>query len=314
MARVTRPFRLSALLLLLFSAAGCQGETAAPTISDTSPPVITPTNYKITFPGVSYADVLFDHQHHTTSPNHGIDNDCYRCHNCSDFFRDSLWNCRDCHSPKNPEGLCRQADQLHGCIMVQCSDCHEKERLAGRNPPKSSECILCHTAGLLPVVTLTGTIGSRTQVDTHIFALDFASPTATVILDVEAHEGCGGAYAKWPSDFFDDGESNNGLLGNIYFFRSDNSYLGSAVGLEPGLGWTEGYPHSQRSAYNGWIKVTGLTPGSYKVAIGAALLSRANALLGSNSQGATWYTNDPDNYKNPTSKNHYRIKVYTRFN
>ena len=111
---------------------GCAGETGQNT---GEPRTIAEAKYEIIFEGDTQSDVAFQHKVHSDR----FESDCFECHSCGDIIGEILWNCRDCHTPQNPEELCED-DGVHGCIMAQCQYCHEDLE---KNPGLS--CNDCHS-------------------------------------------------------------------------------------------------------------------------------------------------------------------------
>ena len=87
----------------------------------------------IIFVGSTRSDVTFDHKDHSDR----YQDDCFECHNCGDFSKTTFWKCQECHSAADSEGLCEGEADGHGCVMVQCETCHEKEY-------EYKVCVDCH--------------------------------------------------------------------------------------------------------------------------------------------------------------------------
>ena len=120
-------------LTAVFMLAGCSNTTS--TSSSSEARTIDTANYEIIFVGEEEADVTFQHKEHSDR----FDGDCFECHSCGDVVGEIYWNCRDCHSPSDPEQLCNE-DEYHGCTYAQCYYCHED---LAHNPGLS--CGACHT-------------------------------------------------------------------------------------------------------------------------------------------------------------------------
>jgi hypothetical protein len=87
----------------------------------------------IVFFGDTESDVTFNHKDHSDRYN----GDCFECHSCGDFSETTYWRCQECHTSDDPEHLCEGESDGHGCVMVQCETCHERNY-------EYKDCVDCH--------------------------------------------------------------------------------------------------------------------------------------------------------------------------
>lgn len=128
--------------------------------------------------------------------------------------------------------------------------------------------------------------------------------SGSLVIDMDAWEGCGNKVTI-PTDLFvGDGASNNKLKANIYLFDNSGNLVASKVGQYPG----EGAPgaHSTRTGQSPYL-ATNITTGTYTLAIGSYPLSEADAKAGNNTDGSSW--TNRDDYHQIDLYNKYRVKV-----
>jgi len=288
------------LILVVMAACSKESSVAIETVGEQL--IISPSDYRIRFVGATWSSVVFEHKEHADR----FSGDCYNCHNCADFVGESHWNCRECHAPSDPEGLCIE-DNYHSCVMTQCKHCHDEQNL---NP--GLLCGDCHHDGITleppadpeePSAIFVGAITALNQVDHWMFSV---AGTTNVIIDIEAWESCGNKPI--PMDFFSNGNTNDRLTANIHLFTQGGTVIGSATGMYPG----DSAPgaHSSRSGVNPYLALNTLPAGQYTLAIGSGMLSTTDAWAGTNTETSNnyWFGTDFDGSPN---YNNYRIKIFT---
>ena len=183
--------------------------------------------------------------------------------------------------------------------MTQCQNCHI---VKGANPRLTS-CTDCHKKGaylspsyvIPPLTEPPGSIDQKSQVD-H-YTLPPIPTSGNLVIDVQAWEAHSG-FGR-PTDFFEDGDSNNRLVASIYLFRQDGTL--TLVG-EGGEGPEA---HNTRSCHDAYLQ-TSISPGTYVLAIGSKPLSEIDARAKNNTDGSLW----SDHWYGPLSYNKYRINIY----
>ncbi len=112
---------IAAMLWVLFIGAGIIGCSA----SDSNPgraAEIPASSQTVNFEGGTEGPVFFSHATHANEYYDGV---CITCHDHEDIGTETHWSCRDCHEAGNDiESLCEGGDANHGCIMIQCENCH----------------------------------------------------------------------------------------------------------------------------------------------------------------------------------------------
>ncbi len=179
-------------------------------------------------------------------------------------------------------------------------------------------------------ITIFGTIDAQTEVDEFTFRLDSSGTVIMNVLSVEHNDWLYYYHAKWgmgypdcggchdmggPSDLGfpeggpSNGSSNDDLVTNLFIFNTSGVFVDSRTGVTPGSTAPGAWTNSPAPGHNGrnpYISNT-LTPDDYVVKIGAALLSRADALSGTNTDGY-YATNDADAYSAAQNLNNYKIE------
>jgi hypothetical protein len=310
MKRIGSVVLLTSVAVLVFLVTwGCGNPTYK---STAKAPRIDEAHSVLIFQVPGYAAVGFSHKDHAGY----YGNSCLVCHTHTNVRDDSIWGCGECHSDEDYEQLCPDDAERHDCLQAQCAQCHAT-LIPNPTPPGPSNCFICHNTSSGPgggppsgftlngTVTYYGAIESADEVDQFVFTIQ---NDRRVTIDVESFEagsgGGGGGGPNGPQDFFNNGNSNDRLVANIFLWDSNDVTIASKT-CQTCLRFTHGCcpgadapgAFSSRSGKNPYMNVNPLVAGTYTLAIGANPLSDADAKNGYNTDGSYYSGSSTQNYR-----------------